>query len=72
MPDPAGIGRLLKNLDAEDKPEICVMGVNDGRLTAKQLIENSISFDARSAFGPDFSNPKRALLRTSGAQGVGA
>lgn len=64
MPDPAALGRLLKNLLPSDNPNITILPPNDTTLTAAQLMELAHVVNARKSFGPDFSNPKRTMAET--------
>lgn len=60
MPDPAGLGRLIKNMNTNDNPQLHVVAPNDGKLGDNALAGMSESFSIREMFGPDFSNPKGA------------
>lgn len=62
-PNPAALGRLIKNLHKGQNPSITLLPVNDGTLTDHDISTLSHTLDARAAFGPGFSNPKSQFTR---------
>ncbi len=65
MPEPAGLGRLIKNLHKTDNPTITVIPPNNGQLHEAELLALSHRMAVREAFGPNFANPKGALKQHS-------
>ncbi len=64
LPDPAGLGRLLKNMQLGDDTVVRIMPPNNGRLSETQLKELSEPLiHARRDFGPAFANPKESLAK---------
>lgn len=63
MPDPAGLGRIIKNLKPAQQARVCVLPVNDGALDEPTLQNMAVEMDLRKAFGPAFSNPKEQRQR---------
>ena len=62
IPDPAMIGRLLKNMNSRDKPNIHIIPVNDGTSNESALQEIMLKpINAREAFGPGYLNPKEEI-----------
>jgi cytidine deaminase len=62
MPDPAGLGRLLKNMKQNQNATLRVIPINDGTLSEALLCRISEPvLDIRQAFGPNFTNPKRTV-----------
>lgn len=61
MPDPAALGRVIKNMKPSDTPHMHVLPVNDGTLKEAQLQALDVEFDIREEFGPGYSNPKHTL-----------
>lgn len=64
MASPAGLGRLIKNMKNNDNPQLTVIPINDGSLSAEMLREYSSQFYVRDAFGPEFTNPKSEFSRS--------
>ncbi len=59
MPDPAGLNRLIKNLGVTDNPVLTVIPLNDGSLNEQQIEAIATHLNVRTAFGPNYTNPKR-------------
>lgn len=63
MPDPAALGRVIKNLLPTDNPSVTVFPPNDTGLSEEKLMQLSHTINVRESFGPDFANPKRTISR---------
>lgn len=62
MPDPAALGRLIKNMKSSDETKLMVVPLNNGSLGKKQL-EDLIGhpLDIMESFGPGYAHPKKIL-----------
>lgn len=58
MPDPAILGRLIKNLKKTDNPSITVLPVNNGAVPETELRKMQVELNVREGFGPGYTNPK--------------
>jgi cytidine deaminase len=68
MPDPAGLGRLLKNAGKGKSPLLRVIPINNGMLDEQLL--RAISeplIDVSQAFGPGYSSNKQQIASGRGA-----
>ena len=61
MPDPAELGRLIKNMKPETDPKMTVIPINYGNLDDNRIKDISQTFSIREAFGIGFSNPKTVI-----------
>ncbi|MDX2094831.1 MAG: hypothetical protein SFW64_02705 [Alphaproteobacteria bacterium] len=59
MPNPADLGRLIKNMNGDDDVKLTVIPINNGRLTEAKLEEISDPIPLRTAFSPAFTSPKQ-------------
>ena len=67
MPDPAALGRLIKNMLSSDTPLLRVIPINNGALDDEQVKQLSDPpLDVRKAFGPGFDAPKQTLSNGRG------
>ena len=63
MPDPAEIGRLLKNMRPDDQTNIHFIPLNDGLLKEAELKEIMLGpRDVRKDLGPGFDSPKKMIM----------
>lgn len=67
LPNPLGLGRLLKNMHQEDNPMLHVLPINDGTLDEEALLALADPpIDVREAFGPGFAHPKHTKAQERG------
>ena len=67
MPDPAELGRVLKNMKKDDQTKIHIIPVNNGMLNEANLRMIMLDpIDVRLDFGPGYDHPKKSLATAVG------
>jgi cytidine deaminase len=62
MPDPAELGRVLKNMKKDDQTKIHIIPVNNGTLNEEALKKIMlVPIKVREDFGPGYDHPKKGV-----------
>lgn len=69
MPNPADLGRLIKNMNGDDGTTVTVIPLNNGQLSADVLNAIADPIPLREAFGPAFTSPKQLKEHVCGGHG---